>query len=157
MPSRNSGISSKWRLRAQRLTLRSWHRTGPAMMDFQNDKSKIASRQFMEIQEFRNMIDVCCLTPHRQELGERGHGRPADDLLAEFPEMNGLSCATASTCADLLPPDGTNCANSLLHNCPGATTPCSWIRRRGQTNVPDTPHRIGCIISGICHQLARER
>jgi hypothetical protein len=30
--------------------------TGPAMMDFQNDKSNIASRQFMEILEFRNMI-----------------------------------------------------------------------------------------------------
>lgn len=30
--------------------------TGPAMMDFQNDKSNIASRPFMELLEFRSMI-----------------------------------------------------------------------------------------------------
>lgn len=31
-------------------------RTGPAMLDFQNDKSSVASRQFMEMLEFRSMI-----------------------------------------------------------------------------------------------------
>jgi hypothetical protein len=40
--------------------------TGPAMMDFQNDKSNIASRQFMEILEFRNMICRASLTRRRK-------------------------------------------------------------------------------------------
>ncbi|MDQ0678868.1 hypothetical protein QFZ30_002250 [Arthrobacter pascens] len=66
MPSRNSVIKQTAPA-CSAIEAGIVRRTGPTMMDFQNDKSKIASRQFMEILEFRNMIqsvpgiEVLCL------------------------------------------------------------------------------------------------
>lgn len=56
-------------------------RTGPAMMDFQNDKSNIASHQFMEMLNFRSMIIALrreeILNTPNQDFGDQQVASPS--------------------------------------------------------------------------------
>jgi predicted nuclease of restriction endonuclease-like (RecB) superfamily len=72
-----------------------------------------------------------------QGRGTRVIDRLATDLRAAFPDMRGLSRSNIKYMRQIPPPGpGTQSANSLLANCPGATSPsCSTssLTRRSAT------------------------